>query len=64
MDKQLLLKHIKHFIEDTKKDTERFSKDYQERLELVDYYRSFVKQKIIGMTQEDIYQYISKLWAM
>lgn len=64
MDKKLLIKHIKHFIADMKKDPERFNKDYQERLELVDYYKSHVREKIINMTQEDIYYYISKLWAM
>ena len=66
MNKELLLKHIKHFIADRKKDPERFNNDYKERLELVDYYQSYahMPESIVDMTQDDIYQYISKLWAM
>ncbi len=64
MNKQILMKHISHFIADLKKNPERFNEDFKERLELADYYRSFTRNKIVDMTEEDIYQYISKLWAM
>ena len=64
MNKQILIRHIKHFIEDKRKDPDRFNKDYKERLKLVDYYQSFTRDKIIAMTEEDIYEYISQLWAM
>lgn len=64
MNNQILLKHIRHFISDLKKNPDRFHEEYKERLALVDYYRSFVRSKILDMTEEDVYHYISKLWAM
>lgn len=64
MDKDLLIKHIKNFIADSKKQTEKFKKDFKERVDLISYYESFSKDKIVSMDQEDIYEYLSKLWAM
>ncbi len=64
MNKQILTKHIKGFIEDSKKNPDRFEHDYEERQRLVQYYQSFTRNKIMHMTEEDVYQYISSLWAM
>ncbi len=64
MNKQLLMKHIGGFLEDLKNRPEKFKEDSKERLELIEYYQSYTRDKIIRMTDEDIYQYISKLWAM
>jgi len=64
MNSQILIRHIKHFIEDMKENPDRFNKDYKERLLMVDYYQSFTREKIIAMTEQDIYEYISQLWAM
>lgn len=36
----------------------------EEREEIVKYYQSYDKNKILSMTKEDIYEYLSKLWAM
>lgn len=64
MNQDLVSKHIQKFVEASKKDKEKFAEDIREREELVNYYQSFNKEKISSMTKEDIYQYISKLWAM
>ena len=64
MNKQILMKHIKDFLEDLKNSPEKFKEDIKERLELTEYYQGYTRDKIIRMTEEDIYQYISKLWAM
>jgi len=64
MNKQILMKHIKYFLEDLNSNPAKFKEDLKERLELIEYYQSYTRDKIIRMTEEDIYQYISKLWAM
>lgn len=64
MDKNLLSKHIKTFSSKAKDHPERFKEDFKERLELVTYYQKFTRDKILSMTEEDIYEYLSQLWAM
>ena len=64
MNKVLLRKHIQHFVSDSKKDSDKFREDSKERSDLIAYYQKFTRDKIISMTDEDIYQYLSKLWAM
>ena len=64
MNKDLLKKHIKHFISDSKKNPEKFREDIKERSDLIHYYQLYTKDRILHMTEEDIYQYISQLWAM
>lgn len=64
MNKDLLIKHIKNFISASKKQTEKFNEDFKERLDLTSYYQSFTKDRILSMDEENIYEYLSKLWAM
>jgi len=64
MNMDLLKKHLKDFISDSKKQPEKFSDDLKERLSLIEYYQLFTRDKILSMTEEDVYQYLSKLWAM
>lgn len=64
MNKQALAKHINSFIKESKKNTDKFKKDHEERQQLVKYYQSYTRSKILRMNQEDVYQYISNLWAM
>lgn len=64
MNKALLSKHIQSFLVTQKKDPERSAADFQERSELVNYYRSFTAEKILNLTEDEIYEYLSKLWAM
>ena len=64
MNKDLLKKYIHEFISDSKENSEKFNQDWKERLALISYYQSFTKDKMLKMTEEDIFEYISKLWAM
>lgn len=63
MDKDLLGEHIKNFISESKMDPQRFANDLKERSDIVAYYRQFSKDKILTMNEENIYEYLSKLWA-
>jgi len=64
MNKSLLKKHIKNYIVETKKNKDKFVEDLNERHELIKYYQSFGMKKILSMNEDDISQYLSKLWAM
>jgi hypothetical protein len=64
MNKDLLKKHIQEFISDSKNNPDKFNQDWKERLDFISYYNSFSKDKMTRMTEEDIFEYISKLWAM
>jgi hypothetical protein len=64
MNKDILKKHIKNFVSDSKKNPEKFSDDFKERSDLIIFYQQFTEEKIFSMDQDDIYEYVSKLWAM
>jgi len=64
MNRQLLRKLVAEFVSDSKKDSAKLSSELNERRDLTNYYRSFTKDRILSMTPEDLYQYLSKLWAM
>lgn len=64
MNLELLRHHIKNFIDQSRKYPERFDADFKQRQEITDYYRQFTRHRILAMTSEDIFEYISKLWAM
>jgi len=64
MNKNSLTKHISNYVEDSKKDKEKFAKDLKEREEIINFYQSFSEEKIASMMEDEIYQYLSKLWAM
>lgn len=64
MNESFLKKHIDSFISKSKKQPDQFREDFNERSEFIDYYQCFTKDKILSMTEDDIYQYLSQLWAM
>lgn len=64
MNRELLREHIKKFISASKKQPEKFNEDFKERLDLISYYQAFTKEKILSMDKDNIYEYLSKLWAM
>lgn len=64
MNANLLKKHINDFLKKYKNHPKKFVDDLQERKELISYYQSFTKEKILNMDKDQIYEYISKLWAM
>ncbi|MCM8782118.1 MAG: hypothetical protein NC828_03610 [Candidatus Omnitrophica bacterium] len=64
MNKEVLKKHIEAFKEKVEQERARYQKDWEERLNIVKFYQGFTKEKILAMTEEDIYAYIAPLWAM
>lgn len=64
MDKSLLQKHIKSFLNKLTNAPEKLKSDETERIDRVKYYQSWSKEKILKMTPEDLLEYLSKLWAM
>lgn len=64
MDEQLLNKHINQFIERSRKETSEYQEHYQERKELIEFYQGFTKEKLLNITEEDLYTYLTPLWAM
>jgi len=64
LDIALLKKHIGIYKQNLKKDPEKHASDLAERNERTAYFQSWTKERIISMTEENFYDYISKLWAM
>lgn len=64
MDKDLLIKHIKNYIQSINKDPKSFEEDRNERKELIIFYQNYTKKRMLKMSSEDLYDYLSKLWAM
>lgn len=64
MNKEKLRKLIVEYINSIKNRSDKGLEELKERIERETYYQSFNKEKIKNMTQEEFYEYISKLWAM
>lgn len=55
---------IKEFSENRKNNSAYYEENWAERKERKEYYQSFTKDKLIAMTEDEFYEYISKLWSM
>jgi len=64
MNKEKLKKSIIEYLDSIKSRNDECDEDLIERQEREIYYQSFNKEKIENMTQDEFYEYISKLWAM
>jgi len=64
MNIDLLRGKIQEFIADSKKEPDRFNQHFKERQDIIDHYSVLTTETILNMTEDDIYQYLSKLWAM
>jgi hypothetical protein len=64
MNIEILKKHAISFIKKVQSKKYDEISSVKERQQNIIFYQSFTKDKILSMNQEDIYQYISKLWAM
>ncbi|MFH1052044.1 MAG: hypothetical protein V1779_14075 [bacterium] len=64
MNKTILTKHITNLQEKLKKDSAKYLSEKNEREKYFNYYQNFTKEKILSMTVDDIYEYLSNLWAM
>jgi hypothetical protein len=64
MNSDLLTKHINKYIEKQNKADLQKLAGIKERRERIEYYKSWTREKILEMNEEDLYEYIAKLWAM
>lgn len=64
MNKELLQKHIKNYQEEKEANPGQFQEDWSEREEHIAKYQGYDEATIREMDEEDIYEYISPLWAI
>lgn len=57
-------KALGEFVLKQKANVEYYMENKKERNDRKEYFQSFNKTKILGMTEDDFYEYISKLWSM
>ena len=56
--------HIEKYKAKLKSDPEKYAKDLYERTERAAYYQSWTTDRLSKMTEEDLYDYLTRLWAM
>ena len=64
MNKSILSSAIKEFSNKKKTNAAYYEDNWAERKERKAYYQSFTKEKLLAMTEDDFYEYISNLWSM
>ena len=64
MDIELLRKHIKKYVERNKHIDEAQREDIAERNERIEFFQSWTKERLLKIDEENLYTYISRLWAM
>lgn len=64
MNKAKLKSAISSFVKNKRANAAYYDDNWKERMERRAFYQSFTKDKILGMTEEDFLEYMSKLWSM
>lgn len=64
MNKIKLQSAISAFVKNKKTNAPYYDDNWTERKERKAYYQSFTKDKLLAMTEEDFFEYISRLWSM
>jgi len=64
MNKTKLQSAISAFVKNEKVNSAYYSDNWADRNERKTYYQSFTKNKLLAMTEEDFFEYISRLWSM
>jgi hypothetical protein len=64
MDIERLRKHIREYLQHMREPTATNIQGAAERQERAQYYQSWTADRIRAMTEDELYEYISKLWAM
>ena len=64
MDKQRLDAIIASFVSKQQENEPYYDELWQSRAERRSYYRSFTREKLLAMTEEEFLTYVSKLWSM
>lgn len=64
MNTQKLKNAIIEFSKNRNNNAAYYKENWAERRDRKKYYQSYTKDKLIAMTEEEFYEYISKLWSM
>lgn len=64
MNKTKLQSAISSFIKNKKANAVYYTENWRERKERKAYYQSFTKNQLLVMTEDDFFEYISRLWSM
>jgi len=64
MNLPLLQKHIAQYKKHLQDNYDKHTQDLTERKLRTDYYQSWEEERILKMSEEDFFEYVSKLWAM
>ncbi|MBR3419461.1 MAG: hypothetical protein IKG82_12275 [Oscillospiraceae bacterium] len=64
MNNEKLQSAIASFIKNKKTNAAYYADNWAERQERKAYYQSFTREKILAMTEDDFFEYISRLWSM
>ncbi len=64
MDQAELRNQIRAFVDASRKESERFGREMQERAMMVDTYNKVTSEKLLTMEKEGLYEYLAPLWAM
>lgn len=62
--KDLLLEHLATWKKHLAQDPVRAEHDKSQRAERVAFYQAYTAEKMRAMTEDDLFEYIAKLWAM
>jgi hypothetical protein len=55
---------IESFVKKQKTKSTHYAEGYEERKERISFYQAYTSKRILRMTEDDLYEYISKLWSM
>lgn len=64
MNTPLLIRHIERYKKWRADHRAQYEQERQEQQAMIRMYRSYSREKILSMTEEDLYEYIAPLWAM
>jgi hypothetical protein len=64
MNKELLAKHVRHYVERMKTNPAEYERDAEERHSRCQYYQDWTAERLAKMSADDFAEYLPKLWAM
>ena len=64
MNESKLQSAISAFVKNKKANAAYYDDNWAERNERKAYYQSFTKDKLLTMTEENFFEYMSRLWSM
>ena len=64
MDISLLIRHISKYKQWKADNLALYEKERREQQGMISKYESYTREKILVMTEEELYEFIAPLWAM